>query len=167
MLALVVIGAADNVSVVIRSTVMQIETPDEMRGRVAAVNGVFIGASNELGEFESGATAALMGPVASVVLGGAGYLFKITPTGFLPSEDQGAVFAEVQLPEGASVNRTEAVVKRVEEIARNTPGVASVSVALFAAASRMVAPFRARALVPVTSRSLWRPCSTSEASTRS
>ena len=58
---------------------------------------------------------------------GAGWLFKITPTGFLPSEDQGAVFAEVQLPEGASVNRTEAVVKRVEEIARNTPGVASVT----------------------------------------
>jgi hypothetical protein len=51
---------------------MQIETPDEMRGRVAAVNGVFIGASNELGEFESGATAALIGPVGSVVLGGVG-----------------------------------------------------------------------------------------------
>jgi hydrophobe/amphiphile efflux-1 (HAE1) family protein len=61
------------------------------------------------------------------VMAGAGWLFKVTPTGFLPSEDQGAVFAEVQLPEGASVNRTEAVVKRVEEIARNTPGVASVT----------------------------------------
>ena len=61
------------------------------------------------------------------VIAGAGWLFKVTPTGFLPSEDQGAVFAEVQLPEGASVNRTEAVVKRVEEIARNTPGVASVT----------------------------------------
>ena len=71
-LALCVTGAADNISVVTRLTLMQIETPDEMRGRVAAVNGVFIGASNELGEFESGATAALMGPVASVVLGGAG-----------------------------------------------------------------------------------------------
>jgi hydrophobe/amphiphile efflux-1 (HAE1) family protein len=62
-----------------------------------------------------------------LVMGGAGYLFKITPTGFLPSEDQGAVFAEVQLPEGASLNRTEAVVKRVEEIVKNTPGVASVT----------------------------------------
>ena len=62
-----------------------------------------------------------------VVLGGAGFLFKVTPTGFLPSEDQGAVFGEVQLPEGASVNRTEAVVKRVEEIARNAPGVANVT----------------------------------------
>ena len=65
--------------------------------------------------------------VLLLVMAGAGYLFKITPTGFLPSEDQGAVFAEVQLPEGASVNRTETVVRRVEEIARNTPGVASVT----------------------------------------
>jgi len=71
---------------------------------------------------------ALFGVVVLLlVMGGAGYLFKVTPTGFLPSEDQGAVFAEVQLPEGASVNRTEAVVKRVEEIARNTPGIASVT----------------------------------------
>ena len=51
---------------------MQLETPDDMRGRVAAVNGVFIGASNELGEFESGLTAALWGPVVSVVAGGIG-----------------------------------------------------------------------------------------------
>ena len=56
-----------------------------------------------------------------------GWLFKVTPTGFLPAEDQGAVFGEVQLPEGASVNRTDAVAKRVEEIIRNTPGVADVS----------------------------------------
>ena len=69
---LAIAGAADNISVVTRLTLMQIETPDEMRGRVAAVNGVFIGASNELGEFESGATAALLGPVGSVVLGGVG-----------------------------------------------------------------------------------------------
>ena len=65
--------------------------------------------------------------VLLLVMAGAGYMFKITPTGFLPSEDQGAIFAEVQLPEGASVNRTEAVVRRVEEIVRNTPGVASVT----------------------------------------
>ena len=70
--ALAVTGAADNISVVTRLTLMQLETPDEMRGRVAAVNGVFIGASNELGEFESGLTAALWGPVASVVVGGVG-----------------------------------------------------------------------------------------------
>jgi len=74
MVALAVSGAADNISVVTRLTLMQMETPDEMRGRVAAVNGVFIGASNELGEFESGLTAALWGPVASVVGGGLGTL---------------------------------------------------------------------------------------------
>ena len=65
--------------------------------------------------------------VLVAVIAGAGWLFKVTPTGFLPSEDQGAVFGEIQLPEGASVNRTAAVTKRVEEIARNTPGIASVT----------------------------------------
>ena len=73
MAALVVTGAADMVSVVVRQTLVQLETPDAMRGRVSAVNSVFIGASNQLGEFESGATAALLGPVGSVVLGGAGH----------------------------------------------------------------------------------------------
>ena len=72
LLALVVTGAADNVSVVTRLTLMQLETPDAMRGRVSAVNSLFIGASNQLGEFESGATAALFGAVGSVVLGGVG-----------------------------------------------------------------------------------------------
>jgi MFS family permease len=72
MLALAISGAADMVSVVIRQSLVQLETPDEMRGRVSAVNSVFIGASNQLGEFESGATAALLGPVGSVVLGGLG-----------------------------------------------------------------------------------------------
>jgi MFS family permease len=71
---LAISGCADMVSVVVRQTLMQIETPNEMRGRVSAVNSVFIGASNQLGEFESGATAALMGPVGSVVLGGIGTL---------------------------------------------------------------------------------------------
>jgi MFS family permease len=69
---LAVSGAADMVSVVIRQSLVQLETPDAMRGRVSAVNSVFIGASNQLGEFESGATAALLGPVGSVVLGGIG-----------------------------------------------------------------------------------------------
>ena len=55
-----------------RQTLVQLETPDEMRGRVAAVSSIFIGASNQLGEFESGATAALFGPVSSVVIGGVG-----------------------------------------------------------------------------------------------
>ena len=78
LIALVVTGAADMVSVVIRQTLVQLETPDAMRGRVSAVNSVFIGASNQLGEFESGATAAVLGPVGSVVLGGAGTLLVTT-----------------------------------------------------------------------------------------
>jgi len=65
-------GAADMVSIVIRQTLVQIETPNDMRGRVSAVNSVFIGASNQLGEFESGATAAWLGTVEAVVLGGIG-----------------------------------------------------------------------------------------------
>ena len=69
---LAVAGAADMVSVVIRQTLVQLQTPDAMRGRVGAVNSVFVGGSNQLGEFESGATAAWLGPVGSVVLGGVG-----------------------------------------------------------------------------------------------
>jgi MFS family permease len=69
--ALAIAGAADMVSVVIRQSLVQLDTPDAMRGRVSAVNSVFIGASNQLGEFESGLTAAWFGPVGSVVLGGA------------------------------------------------------------------------------------------------
>jgi MFS family permease len=72
LLALAITGAADAVSVVTRMTLVQLETPDAMRGRVSAVNSIFIGASNQLGEFESGASAALLGPVASVVAGGIG-----------------------------------------------------------------------------------------------
>jgi MFS family permease len=85
LLALVVSGAGDMVSVVIRQSLVQLDTPDDMRGRVSAVNSVFIGASNQLGEFESGTTAALLGPVGSVILGGLGTLlvaglwFKLFP----------------------------------------------------------------------------------------
>jgi MFS family permease len=67
---LVLSGAFDNVSVVIRGTILQLFTPDEMRGRVASVNSIFIGSSNELGAFESGVAAKLMGLVPSVVFGG-------------------------------------------------------------------------------------------------
>lgn len=70
--ALLVLGAADMFSVVVRSTLIQIRTPDAMRGRVSAVNMVFIGASNELGEFESGVTAAWLGPELAVLVGGIG-----------------------------------------------------------------------------------------------
>ena len=64
------IGAFDSVSVIIRGTIVQLVTPDEMRGRVSAVNNIFIGTSNEFGALESGLTAALFGPVISVVGGG-------------------------------------------------------------------------------------------------
>jgi MFS family permease len=70
--ALAALGAADSVSVVIRFSLVQIETPDALRGRVSAVNSMFIGASNSLGEFESGATAALFGTVPATLLGGVG-----------------------------------------------------------------------------------------------
>ncbi len=70
--ALAALGAADAVSVVIRFALVQIETPDAMRGRVSAVNSMFIGASNSLGEFESGVTAAWFGPVPAVLIGGIG-----------------------------------------------------------------------------------------------
>ena len=72
VLALVVVGASDMVSVVIRSSVLQLATPNEMRGRVSAVNWLFIGASNEFGEFESGVTARWWGAVPAVVVGGIG-----------------------------------------------------------------------------------------------
>lgn len=77
MLALVVLGASDMISVVVRSTLVQLDTPDDMRGRVGAVNSVFIGASNQLGEFESGVTAAWLGPVGAVLLGGVGTLVVV------------------------------------------------------------------------------------------
>lgn len=86
VVALVLAGAADSFSVVIRMTLIQLETPDTMRGRVSSVNAIFIGASNELGEFESGATAELFGPVGSIVLGSIGTILvvlvwaKIFPT---------------------------------------------------------------------------------------
>ncbi|MCY1495010.1 Enterobactin exporter EntS [compost metagenome] len=83
---LAVLGAADMISMVIRGAFVQLHTPDEMRGRVSAVNGLFIGASNQLGEFESGVTAHWLGTVPAVVLGGVGTLIvtgawmKLFPT---------------------------------------------------------------------------------------
>jgi MFS family permease len=70
--ALVLLGACDMISVIVRQTLVQIATPDQMRGRVSAVSGIFIGASNELGGFESGVTAQWFGTVPAVVLGGVG-----------------------------------------------------------------------------------------------
>ncbi|MEO6014693.1 MAG: MFS transporter [Devosia sp.] len=72
VIALAAVGACDMVSVIIRDTIMQLWTPEDVRGRVNAVNSVFIGASNELGEFRAGTVAALVGPVPAVVIGGIG-----------------------------------------------------------------------------------------------
>ena len=86
VLALAVLGAADTISVVIRFSLVQLATPDEMRGRVGAVNFLFINASNQLGQFESGITAALFGAVPAAVLGGVGTIaiallwMKLFPT---------------------------------------------------------------------------------------
>jgi MFS family permease len=74
---LFLIGAFDSVSVIIRGSIVQLVTPDEMRGRVSAVNNIFIGTSNEFGALESGLTAALFGPVISVVAGGIGTILVV------------------------------------------------------------------------------------------
>ena len=75
--ALVLVGACDMVSVIIRHTLVQLGTPDDMRGRVSAVNGLFIGASNEVGQFESGVTAQWFGTVPAVILGGIGTIVAV------------------------------------------------------------------------------------------
>lgn len=77
LIMLFLLGALDGISMIIRSTLVQMRTPDEMRGRVSAVNSVFIDMSNELGGFESGALAALVGPVTAVVAGGVGTLVVV------------------------------------------------------------------------------------------
>ncbi len=82
MVALLVVGASDMVSVVVRSSVLQLATPEEMRGRVSAVNWLFIGASNEFGEFESGLTAHWFGAVPAVVIGGIGSLVVTAVSAF-------------------------------------------------------------------------------------
>jgi len=75
--SLLLVGASDMVSVVIRGTLVQVATPDAVRGRVNAVDMIFVGASNELGEFESGLTAHWFGTVPAVILGGAGTLVVV------------------------------------------------------------------------------------------
>ena len=74
LVALGVLGASDMISMYVRHLLVQLQTPDAIRGRVSAVNAVFIGASNELGEFESGVTAAWWGVVPAVLIGGAATL---------------------------------------------------------------------------------------------
>jgi MFS family permease len=77
LIMLFLTGVFDSVSVVIRHTLLQLVTPDAMRGRISAVNNIFIGTSNELGALESGLTAALFGPVISVVAGGVGTILVV------------------------------------------------------------------------------------------
>ena len=81
--ALFMSGALDGISMVIRQTILQLKTPDHMRGRVASVNSIFVGSSNELGAFESGATAKLMGTVTAVVFGGTMTLLTVGFTAFI------------------------------------------------------------------------------------
>jgi MFS family permease len=96
-------GAFDNVSMVIRGTLIQILTPDAMRGRVSAVNSIFIGASNELGGLESGLVAHWFGPIFSVVSGGIGTLVVVALTAVLSPELRrfGALSADEPTPDGA------------------------------------------------------------------
>ena len=85
MVALFLSGATDGISMVIRQTILQLKTPDAMRGRVASVNSMFVGSSNELGAFESGLTAKLMGTVTAVVFGGSMTILTVISTGvFFP-----------------------------------------------------------------------------------
>ena len=83
ILALFISGAADGISMVIRQTILQLKTPDEMRGRVSSVNSMFVGSSNELGAFESGLAAKILGPVLAVVFGGSMTLITVIATGAL------------------------------------------------------------------------------------
>jgi hypothetical protein len=80
---MVACGAMDNVSVVVRHTLVQVLTPDAMRGRVSAINSLFIGASNEFGEFESGVVASFLGPVLAVASGGVGTILVVIATALI------------------------------------------------------------------------------------
>ena len=99
LLALYVLGASDMVSVNVRGSLIQLSPPDQMRGRVSAVSMLFIGASNELGEFESGTTAAFMGTVPAVVFGGSGTLLGVAGWMILfPALKQVNKFNDVTVP---------------------------------------------------------------------
>jgi MFS family permease len=111
LILLVCLGASDMISVIIRATLVQIRTPDAMRGRVNAVDMVFIGTSNQLGEFESGLTAHWFGTVPAVVLGGVGTLLVIATWAWLfpdlrrtgPLSSIRSLDSEQELEEGESL----------------------------------------------------------------
>ena len=102
---LAILGAADMFSVYIRQSLIQLHTPDEMRGRVAAVSTLAISASNELGETRSGFTAALLGPVAATVAGGVAAIFvTLLWAGLFPELRRARTFElPAPAPEGADV----------------------------------------------------------------
>ena len=83
VIALFLSGAVDGVSMIIRQTILQLKTPDNMRGRVASVNSIFVGSSNELGAFESGVAAKLLGTVSAVVFGGCMTLLTVGATALI------------------------------------------------------------------------------------
>ena len=99
--ALALTGAFDMVSVVVRSTMVQLHTPDHMRGRVSAVNVVFIGASNEVGQFESGITAQWFGTVPAVVLGGIGTIAVVALWTWLFPELRNSAVSKVSKASGS------------------------------------------------------------------
>jgi MFS family permease len=99
IIALFLSGAVDGVSMIIRQTILQVRTPDAMRGRVASVNSIFVGSSNELGAFESGLTAKLMGTVTAVVFGGVMTIVTVVSTGFIFP-----VFKNLDLEEGTDIH---------------------------------------------------------------
>jgi MFS family permease len=106
LISLVFLGAADMISVIIRATLVQLRTPDEMRGRVTAVDMIFIGASNELGQFESGLTAQWFGTVPAVLLGGVGTLVVIALWAW--------IFPELRRAGKLSATRSEALQEAAE-----------------------------------------------------
>jgi len=95
-------GAADGISMIIRQTILQLKTPDDMRGRVSSVNSMFVGSSNELGAVESGLAAKLMGPVAAVVFGGTMTLITVITVGI-----KNPVLRELDLREDMEANGNE------------------------------------------------------------
>jgi MFS family permease len=111
LVALIVIGASDMVSVVIRGSILQLGTPPEMRGRVSAVNWLFIGASNEFGEFESGTTAKWWGAVRSVVIGGVGSMIVtgLAAVFFPKLRNAGALTAESLMGANAQQSTAEPI----------------------------------------------------------
>jgi MFS family permease len=119
MFALFVTGAVDNISVIVRHTLVQLLTPDNMRGRVAAVNNVFIGSSNELGAFESGITARWFGPVISVV--GGGVITVLVVLGVMrawPEVLKLGTFASMKPIEGEKAPVSEDELRTPEELAK-------------------------------------------------